>query len=207
MWNAGIVFYLLHRVFSPFFPRGATHMLVCVVIIKQAFKFHPLNTDLEQVKIATLITDQLVKWGPFSLTSCIWAPLSLTSCIWPIWTPFSLTYIKKVPLSTDLQKKKKKKKRSLTNHFHGLISFTKLCVEQFHPITLIKIILHLLPCDMWTVEELHTMPQLRNTWLIPSLIVIYTLPGKLHDVLYPVLVHSGSGGDIFFVHDLSKFIP
>ena len=25
-------------------------------------------------------------------------------------TPFSLTYIKKVPLSTDLQKKKKKKK-------------------------------------------------------------------------------------------------
>ena len=84
---------------------GGTHMLVCVVIIKQAFKFHPLNTDLEQVKIATLITDQLVKWGPFSLTSGIWASLSLTSCI---WTPFSLTYIKKVPLSTDLQKKKKK---------------------------------------------------------------------------------------------------
>ena len=76
---------------------GGTHMLVCVVIIKQAFKFHPLNTDLEQVKIATLITDQLMKWGPFSLTSCVWALLSLTSCIWPIWTPFSLTYIKKVP--------------------------------------------------------------------------------------------------------------
>ena len=149
------------------------------------------------MKIATLITDQLVKWGPYSLTSCIWAPLSLTSCIWPIWTHFSLTYIKKVPLSTDLQKKKKKKKekkRSLTNHFHGLISFTKLCVEQFHPITLINIILHLLPCDVWTVEELHTTPQLRNTWLIPSLIVIYTLPGILYDVLYPVLVRSGSGG-------------
>ena len=80
----------------------------------------PPKTDLEQVKITTLITDQLVKWGPFSLNSFIW----------PIWTPFSLPYIKLVPLSTDLQKKKKK--GSLTNHFHGLISFTKLCVEQFH---------------------------------------------------------------------------
>ena len=46
-----------------------THMLLCVVIIKQALKFHTLNTDLEQVEIPNLITDRHVKWGPFSLTN------------------------------------------------------------------------------------------------------------------------------------------
>ena len=105
--------------------------------------------------IATLIMDQLVKWGPFSLTSCIWAPLSLTSCIWPIWTPFSLTYIKKVPLSTGLQK------RSLTNHFHGLISFTKLCVEQFPSITLINslfFIYYHVMCELWRNCTQHWHP-------------------------------------------------
>ena len=51
--------------------RGATCMLLCVVIIKQALKFHMLNTDLELVKISTLITDHLVKMGSFSMPNCI----------------------------------------------------------------------------------------------------------------------------------------
>ena len=62
-----------------FNPRGATHMLVCVVIIKQAFKFHPLNTDLEPgagensnpnhgpaCEMGTLFTDQLHSGTPFT---------------------------------------------------------------------------------------------------------------------------------------------
>ena len=52
-------------------PRGATYMLLCIVIIKQTLKFHTLNTDLEHVKIPTLITDLLVKKGGFSLTNNI----------------------------------------------------------------------------------------------------------------------------------------
>ena len=108
------LFFFLHF-FSQKFPGGG-HLYACMWCHHQAgLQISPPKHWPGEVKIAILIKDKLVKWGPFSLTSCIWAPLSLTSCIWPIWTPFSLTYIKKGPLSTDLQKKKEV-------YFHRLIS-------------------------------------------------------------------------------------
>ena len=60
MWTKVMVDYVA--------PRGATYILSCVVISKQALKFHTLNTDLGHVKISTLFTDLPINMTPFSLT-------------------------------------------------------------------------------------------------------------------------------------------
>ena len=85
-----------------FFPGGHSYACMCC--------HHQAGLQISPSKYWPLAGENS---NPNHGPACEMGTFSLTSCIWPIWTPFSLTYIKKVPLSTDLQKKKKKKKNSI----------------------------------------------------------------------------------------------